>query len=258
MHLGSNRLNVRFPNVLPSTSLNYTERYRITSHHLSKYNQKIFLNLIVDISADQEFKRMSMFTRLWGLRHVTQAVKTRLSAIETSVSNKLVFPEKYKGTIYEKWAKYWQQLGIDYKDVFVNVAQQMKEKPILSSIYCTTGGVLYYCVKNNPTEEDFLIQLRQCNADAVLVQDSCLNDNASGYIQFIEKCYNQGIIRHLSLGFISFLWLDNYASEASLYKATCKYTDPQYLNFHERVIDVGFMNKWWNLSKKMKDYDVNY
>lgn len=199
-----------------------------------------------------------MFTKLFGLRHLTQAVKTKLNAIETSVSSKLVFPEKYKGTIYEKWARYWQQLGIDYKDVFVNVAQQMKEKPILASVYCTTGGILYYCVKNNPTEEDFRIQLRNYNANAVLVPDSCLNNVSTDYIKFIEECYNQGIIRHLSLGFISFLWLDNYDSSASLYKATCKYTGPQYLKFHERVIDVGFLNKWWNLSKKMTDYDVNF
>lgn len=199
-----------------------------------------------------------MFAKLFGLRQLTQAVKNRLNVIETSVSSKLVFPEKYKGTIYEKWAKYWQQLGIDYKDVFVNVAQQMKEKPILSSVYCTTGGVLYYCIKNNPSEEDFRIQLRNYNAKAVMVHDSCLNATSTDYIKFIEKCYNQGLIRHLSLGFISFLWLDNYDRDASLYKATCRYTEPQYLHFHERVIDVGFLNKWWNLSKKMTDYDVNY
>lgn len=199
-----------------------------------------------------------MFTRLFGIRQLTQAVKTKLNAIETSVSSKFVLPEKYKGTIYEKWARYWQQLGIDYRDVFVNVAQQMKEKPILASIYCTTGVGFYYCVKNNPSEEDFRIQLLNHNANAVLVHDSCLNDNATDYIKFIEKCSNQGILRYLSLGFISFLWLDNYDRNAALYKATCEYTEPQYLNFHERVIDIGFMNKWWNLRKKMTDYDVNY
>jgi len=199
-----------------------------------------------------------MFARLFRIPQLTQAVKTKLEAIETSVSSKFVFPEKYKGTIYEKWAKYWQQLGIDYKDVFVNVAQQMKEKPILASIYCTTGGAFYYCIKNNPSEEDFQIQLRSNNANAVLVHESCLNDSSTNYIKFIEQCYNQGIVRYLSLGFMSLLWLDNYDRDASLYKATCKYTGPQYLNFHERIVDIGFMNKWWNLSKKMTDYDVNY
>lgn len=199
-----------------------------------------------------------MFTKLFGLRQLAQGVKTKLNAIETTFSDKLVFPEKYKGTIYEKWARYWQQLGIDYKDVFVNVVQQTKEKPIRSSIYCTSGGALYYCMKNNPSEEDFRIQLRNYNANAVMVHDSCLNKISTDYIKFIERCYNQGIVRYFSLGFISFLWLDNYDRGASLYKATCTYTEPQYLKFHERVIDVGFMNKWWNLSKKMTDYDVNF
>lgn len=199
-----------------------------------------------------------MFTKLFGLRQLSQTVKAKLNSIETAVSSKFAFPEKYKGTIYEKWAKYWQQLGIDYKDVFVNVAQQMKEKPILASIYCTTGGALYYCIKNNPSEEDFIVQLRNANANAVVVHDSCLNPISADYMKFIEKCYNEGIVRHLSLGFVSFLWLDNFDRGAALYKATCTYTTPQYLKFHERVIDVGFWNKWWNLSRKMGDYDVNY
>lgn len=198
-----------------------------------------------------------MFAKLFRTRQITQAFKTRLDTIEQSISNKFVFPEKYKGTIYEKWARYWQQLGIDYKDVFVNLAQQSKEKPILASIYCTTGIGLYYCVKNNPSEEDFRMQLRNCNAEAVMVHESCLNPTSVEYVKFIEKCYNEGTIRHLSLGFVSFLWLDNYDRDASLYKAICKYTEPQYLKFHERVIDVGFWNRWWNLRKKMTDFDVN-
>lgn len=199
-----------------------------------------------------------MFAKLFGFRQLTQAIKTRKDAIQTTISNKFVFPEKYKGTIYEKWARYWQHLGIDYKDVFVNVIQQSKEKPILASIYCTAGGTLYYCMKNNPSEEDFRIQLRNYNADCVMVPDSCLNKTSTDYIKFVEQCYNQGIVRYLSLGFISFLWLDNYDQAASLYKAVCGYTDPQYLTFHERIIDVGFINKWWNLSRKMTDYDVNF
>lgn len=199
-----------------------------------------------------------MFAKLFRFRQITQAFKTRLETIETTISSKFVFPEKYKGTIYEKWARYWQHLGIDYKDVFVNVVQQAKEKPLLASIYGAAGVGFYYCVQNNPSEEDFQMQLRNYNAEAVMVHESCLNETSVEYVKFVEKCYNQGILRYMSLGFISVLWLDNYDSNAALYKAVCTYTEPQYLTFHQRVIDVGFWNRWWNLRRKMKDFDVNF
>lgn len=211
-----------------------------------------------NICVTNQNKLNKMFARLFRIPQLTQAIKTRVNAIETSIASKFVFPEKYKGTIWEKWAKYWQHLGIDYKDVFVNVVQQTKQKPILASIYFATGGTLYYCVQNNPSEEDFRVQLRNYNADCVMVHDSCLNKTSTDYIKFVETCSNQGILRYLSLGFISFLWLDNYDQNASLYKAVCEYTDPQYLTFHDRVIDIGFMNKWWNLSRRMRNYDVNF
>jgi len=29
------------------------------------------------------------------------------------------------------------------------------------------------------------------------------------------------------------------------------------LDFHQRVVDVGFLGKWWNLDSHMTVYDIN-
>lgn len=53
------------------------------------------------------------------------------------------------------------------------------------------------------------------------------------------------------------MWIDNYDKDCFLYKTVCPYLKPRYLTFHERIIDVGALDKWWVLETKMKDYDVN-
>lgn len=201
-----------------------------------------------------------MFARALGSvrTRIVQSAKLKITAAKEKVASTFTLPKKYKGTIVEKWAKYWTQLGIDYKDVAVGVAKQIREKPIKASIYATTGTLFYYCWQNNPTEIQFLQQLRNYNAEMVLVNESSQNPETRNYMQFIERSYNEGIIRHLNLGILSLLWLDNYDQSLGLYKATCKYTKPEYLNFQERIIDVGFLNKWWALENKMKDYDVHF
>lgn len=83
------------------------------------------------------------------------------------------------------------------------------------------------------------------------------NSESENYVTWVEQCYNEGIIRQLNLGIISFIWLDNYDENSAVYKAKCSYLKPQYLTFYKRIIDIGFMDKWWLLEDKMHDYDVN-
>lgn len=177
------------------------------------------------------------------------SIQTRLDQIE--------IPERYKGTIVEKWLRYWRGLCIDYRDVFVNVGRQAKEKPIRASIYGSLMAAAWYSAKHNPSERDFHDRLRKHNTDLILVNEVCHNPASAEYLKFLERSLNEGIIRRMNLGVCSLLWLDNYDKAVALYQATCKYTQPDYLTWHKRVIDVGFLDKWWTLEEKMIDYDVN-
>lgn len=90
-----------------------------------------------------------------------------------------------------------------------------------------------------------------------MVGEPIRNPITTKHLKSIEQCYNEGIIRRLSLGIVSFIWLDNYEKECANYKATCSYLKPEYLGFHHRIVDVGFIDKWWILEDKMKEFDVN-
>lgn len=180
-----------------------------------------------------------------------------IDSTKTRISEKFKLPEKFKGTIVEKWANYWKQLGIDYKDVIMDTAKTIRDKPIRSSIYGTILGSLYVMAKNNPDREDFMLQLRNYNANMVLVSESCQNPTSAEHIKTVENGINENIFHWTNLGIVTLLWYDNYSPDLGLYKATCDYLQPEYLTFHKRIVDIGWMNTWWTLKSKMIDYDVN-
>lgn len=184
-------------------------------------------------------------------------VKTKFDAIIQNRFNNFEVPERFKGTMVEKWATYWKGVVRDYRDVALDVGKQMKEKPVRASIYSALGAFAIYSFKHNPNEREFIEQLRLHNNNIILVDPVCHNPTSTQYLIFLERCYNEGIVRRLNIGVCSLLRLDNYYRAISLYKATCSYTKPELLTWYERIIDIGFLDKWWKVDGKMTDYDIN-
>ncbi|XP_031638590.1 mitochondrial import inner membrane translocase subunit Tim29 [Contarinia nasturtii] len=183
-------------------------------------------------------------------------LKTKFDAVQNRINNFQV-PDRFKGTMVEKWMLYWKGLVSDYRDVFMDVIKQAKEKPIRAAIYGGLGASTVYSFKHNPSESDHIEQLRTYNTKMVLVDPVCQNKVSSQYLTFVERCHNEGIVRRLNLGIVSLLWLDNYDRALGLYKATCSFTRPELITWHQRIIDVGFLDKWWKIEEKMIDYDIN-
>lgn len=118
-------------------------------------------------------------------------------------------------------------------------------------------GSLYYFSQHNPDVGSYRDQLVNDESKIAQVTHPLRNPESENYVTWVEQCYNEGIIRRLNLGIMSFIWLDDYDERSSVYKANCSYLQPRYLTFYQRIIDIGFMDKWWLLEKKMEDYDVN-
>lgn len=167
-------------------------------------------------------------------------------------------PEKYKGTIVEKWFNYWKLLGGDYKEVAKDTWQWMKDHKIKTTIYGSLAAFMCYSYKNNPDENMFFDQLRKFDNEIGLVMEDQHNPVSANYLKYIETLNNQGILRRLTIGVVSFMWVHDYSKSLGQYPAVCKYLKPEFATFHERIIDVGFLNKWWILEKKMQDFDINY
>uniref|UniRef100_A0A0K8SP00 Mitochondrial import inner membrane translocase subunit Tim29 n=1 Tax=Lygus hesperus TaxID=30085 RepID=A0A0K8SP00_LYGHE len=180
-----------------------------------------------------------------------------VSAYYERVSNAFKLPERFKGTFVERWAEYWQAVSKDYKDVLVDAVKDVRDKPAKGALLATLFGVSYYCAKRNPDEASFRDTLLTCSNDFIFVGPPIRNPETTRHLSTLEQYYNEGVIQRFSFGVFSIMWVDNYRDSVGAYKATCQYLTPEWLKFRKRIVDVGFLNRWWILEKKMVDCDIN-
>ncbi|CAH2267300.1 jg14767 [Pararge aegeria aegeria] len=173
------------------------------------------------------------------------------------MQSKVKFPEKFKGTILEKWANYWKNLVIDYRQMLQDLRTDMQDDPI-KALKWTTGIVtLYALAQNNPNESDFKDQMKRITNEVILVSEECRHPESIEHLQYLQQCYNEGVIQYTNLGIISFMYTSNLNDSCDLYKAHCSYLKPSYFSIFSRILDVGFIGRWWNIHIKTTNYDVN-
>uniref|UniRef100_A0A1B6H264 Mitochondrial import inner membrane translocase subunit Tim29 n=1 Tax=Cuerna arida TaxID=1464854 RepID=A0A1B6H264_9HEMI len=177
--------------------------------------------------------------------------------IKTS-SRKVGLSGKVKSTVLEKWGTYWKDLIKDYTDVLKDTIEDSKKYPRKTLGILSLFGFVFLSCKTNPDDISYRENVLKCSNDVLLVGKAIRNPNTDQFLTAVENCYNLGVIRRLSFGIISVMWIDNYSSELGIFKAECSYLKPQYLTFSSRLIDIGFFGKWWKLEKIMKDYDINH
>eukprot|EP00088_Acartia_fossae_P056524 TRINITY_DN6581_c0_g1_i3.p1 TRINITY_DN6581_c0_g1~~TRINITY_DN6581_c0_g1_i3.p1 ORF type:complete len:195 (-),score=5.66 TRINITY_DN6581_c0_g1_i3:5-589(-) len=159
--------------------------------------------------------------------------------------------------VFERWKNYWVGVGRDYKDATTDLLTASKQSPIKTTIVLGTGAFLGYCVKKNPTLEDYKTNFVENGLDLLLTSESIRNSRSENLHNYISRAINGDLIRRNNYGIFSIIWVDDFASELGVFASQCEYTKPSFRDLRARLIDVGFLGRWWISSRKMKDYDVN-
>lgn len=180
------------------------------------------------------------------------------SVVAHKIGGKFKFPEKFKGTILEKWADYWKNLFIDYRQMLQDLRTDIQDDPRKAIKWTTILTTSYLLAKNNPNEIDFKHNLKSTENEVAMVSDACLNKEAIDYLRFLEICYNQGVIHYQNLGVFSIMYTSELNESCDLYKAQCSYLKPTLFSFPMRIVDIGLMGHWWNLYRRTANYDVNF
>nr|CAD7601450.1 unnamed protein product [Timema genevievae] len=214
-------------------------------------------------------------------------------------------PQGYESYERQALALYWKNLYLDYREVAVETYSKSKNKPKKTMAIFTGVGILGYCASTTPDELKYRDQLLIYSNDMTLVGESIRNPRASRYLDQAEKYYDVGVVRSISLGIFSVMWLDNYdskygtglpclyrrsisislelnatnttrrmptarprfgssvprraraVSSCGIYSSQCDYLKPRFTELTDRVLDVGFLGRWWILHNIMRDFDVN-
>ena len=185
-------------------------------------------------------------------------LSNRVAALRESVSQKFSLPERFKGTVVEKWANYWRGLVSDYTEVAVGVVREARNKPKKALVLGTITYGLCSAYSRNPDVETLMSCLRYWNNEMSLVPGQLRNPESVEYLTELEQAVNQHRIRTISLGVLTLLWLDKFDEDDCTYGAVCDYTRVRYWNLPQQIVDVGFWNQFWRLRWKMNNYDVNY
>lgn len=145
----------------------------------------------------------------------------------------------------------------DYKTVFIEIGQDMKSRPVKSSIYVsllTTMGVLF---KTNPGPQEFQKRLTESVTDLMLVGDLIRNPTSEKALDELCDLNNQKRLRCFNFGLFSLMCVRNTNPEVGLYSSTCKHLKPHWTELHKTILDVGLFGRWIYLEKAMQDYDIN-
>lgn len=146
----------------------------------------------------------------------------------------------------------------NFLDVAIDSVKTIRSKPLKSSVYGSIGAFLYGCAKTAPDQNDFNEQMKTSEQMVSLVPVESQNPNTVKYLRLLETSQNNETLRITSIGFFSIMWIADFGKDLATFDATCEYLKPELKTFHERIVDVGWWGKWWNLEKQMKDYDLNY
>ena len=153
--------------------------------------------------------------------------------------------------------QYFANIYNDYRTVAVEAAQDAKLHPFKTGVYFALLSVAGYFTKTNPTKRQFESELTECANDIAVVGEPVRSPHSDTHVQHLVCCTNAGLLRRTTFGIFSVMWIDNYDPAVDVYEARCKLLKVGWLEWPERIVDIGVLGHWRWLEQAMIDYDIN-
>ncbi|KAM8844886.1 mitochondrial import inner membrane translocase subunit Tim29 [Spinachia spinachia] len=131
------------------------------------------------------------------------------------------------------------------------------ERPLKASLYASVLAGAWACSYTQPDRSSFEATLLEYSNRLGLLAPWIRNGTTDGHVQSLAKLHNEGRLHHASLGILSLVYLLDHEPDTTLYEAQCSSLSAPWRELPRRILDVGFVGRWWVLDSKMKDYDIN-
>ena len=133
----------------------------------------------------------------------------------------------------------------------------MKTHPFKTSLMCVAGVAMTMMWKKNPDTHTYTDEVLWYSNEISQCSQQTRNQDAHTYISDIVNMKCTGRLQHVDLGFFSVVVERPFSEGCHTYSETCTYLQPRWSDYWNRVVDVGFWNRWWILKQQMADFDVN-
>lgn len=184
------------------------------------------------------------------------AARVRTAFRNVNRINNMLLPQ-FENLKQRKLGRSAYNVFVDYKAVFVDFCQYVKKKPLRSATTLATLLGLYYIYEENPGTNSYEDAVLECSNDLLQLSHLIRNPSSDNYVRKLLKYRSQGRIRIQSFGLLSVAYVSEFGPSCDLYENHCKYVQPRWNTFPQRVIDIGILGHWYFLEKAMKDYDIN-
>lgn len=158
----------------------------------------------------------------------------------------------------------WARLGTwarallrDYAEACRDGLTAARARPGRAAVYVGMLGGAAACCALAPIEAAFEEALLDASGSLLLLAPATRNRHSEVFLQRLLWLRGRGRLRHLNLGFFSLVYEAPFDAQASLYQARCRYLQPRWVDFPRRILDVGFIGRWWILETRMHDCDIN-
>ncbi|XP_037332942.2 mitochondrial import inner membrane translocase subunit Tim29 isoform X1 [Pungitius pungitius] len=131
------------------------------------------------------------------------------------------------------------------------------ERPLKASAYASVLAGAWACSYTRPDRSSFEATLLEYSNRLGLLSPWIRSGTTDGHVQSLVKLRNEGRLRHASLGVLSLVYRSDHDLDTTLYEAQCSSLAAPWRELPHRILDVGFVGRWWVLDSKMKDYDIN-
>lgn len=157
----------------------------------------------------------------------------------------------------KNWVAKMKGIALDYKSAAEGTMEAARQRPFRATFYA--GSTIFGLVafKTTPSYSSYIANLVE-SSNELLLCGSERSKSADDYVQAVMQRWAKGMLRYADLKLFSVVYYADHNFETKSFKATCKYSNPRWRDMIDYVIDVGFLGRWWTLSFRMIDYDVDF
>ncbi|XP_077549892.1 mitochondrial import inner membrane translocase subunit Tim29 [Haemaphysalis longicornis] len=153
---------------------------------------------------------------------------------------------------------YWKSLLEDYGAAVKDMVNDSKSRPGKAALALAGTGTVCVLAATNPGPSSFLEALRASANELLLLSDATRNPESEAHVRRLEASRCHGALRSWDLLLATVIWEADHGDSCDLYAARCSFLRPRPLLEPARLVDVGLLGTWLNLTAKMRDCDVNH
>ena len=145
----------------------------------------------------------------------------------------------------------------DYVEVAKDLVQGAKQRPVKAALYLTSAALFTATWRKRPDYASYVDGVVNYANELGMCSETVRKPSAKRYLDDLSKLHADGRLKYVNLGVVAVVLKRDYSPSCANYHETCQHLQSRWWTMRERVVDVGFWDRWRNLELEMIDFDVN-